>query len=347
MKNIFPNKQKNKKHHSWKLKPLYVGIVILIVIIFLSSELFLLQEPLSGNSGHGRSNNINSVMATPFSGTNQIAPIWAFQGAYMNDSLHLESSKGSFYGFINFTIIKVNYTTESVEIKNSTGIPLYSYYHTSIHWISWNHIGIYALNNTILLQLNSGTKVPGKNITSIETGVYFKTQIGSFLSDMVNTHNSTGNSTIYIDENSGIPLSFHTTTSTKNVYLNITATNIHLSSYYITFTESGLPSGKSWSVTFNGTNVSATAASMKFIKGNGTYSFTVGTVSGYTASPSNGSMGVNGKNTTKTIAFSAVKKSKSTAPIFGLSPLEFYGIIGTVVVIAAIGSVIGIMKRKR
>ncbi len=352
MKNIFSYQQKSKNHHSWKLKSIYGGIVILIVIIFLSSEFFMLPVPISGNSGQEQTNNIHFGMPTPFSGTNSKTPLWAFSGAYANYSFYMKTTIYSGSGFTNYTILKVNTTNESVHLQHTA--MMLGHFSSSTVWASWNEMGntgLYVVNNTQLAKLNEGIVISGNNFTNVKTGIYFRTQMGTFMSDRITSHNSTNgmNGTMYIDENSGLYLRLYMTNSTLGIYANLTATNVQLPSYYITFTESGLPSGKSWSVTFNGINVSATTTSLKFIKGNGTYSFTVGAVTGYKSSLSNGSMSVNGKNTTKTLAFSAVKTSKPTSPLLpgGLSPLEFYGIIGTVVVIAAIGSVIGIMKKKK
>lgn len=45
--------------------------------------------------------------------------------------------------------------------------------------------------------------------------------------------------------------------------------------YNVTFTETGLPSGTQWNVTFNGTEQSSTSASMVFVAPNGTYPYSV------------------------------------------------------------------------
>ena len=79
--------------------------------------------------------------------------------------------------------------------------------------------------------------------------------------------------------------------------------------YTVTFTETGLPSGTSWSVTFNGTTESSSTNTITFSVPNGTYSYTIGSVSGYTASPSSGSITVNGANVNQAITFTAVTPS--------------------------------------
>lgn len=73
--------------------------------------------------------------------------------------------------------------------------------------------------------------------------------------------------------------------------------------YPVTFTESGLPAGTQWSVTLNGTTESSAATSIVFDEANGTYSYQVTPVSGYSASPSTGSVGVRGSALTQTIGF--------------------------------------------
>jgi len=79
--------------------------------------------------------------------------------------------------------------------------------------------------------------------------------------------------------------------------------------YPVTFTESGLPSGTSWSVTFNGQTSSSTSTTVSFSAVDGTYSYTIGAVSGYTSSPSSGSVTVNGASAGVNIAFSATTTS--------------------------------------
>lgn len=73
--------------------------------------------------------------------------------------------------------------------------------------------------------------------------------------------------------------------------------------YTITFTETGLPSGTSWSVTLDGTTQSSTTSAIAFSEPTGSYGFTVGSVSGYVANPSTGTVTVNGAPASETIAF--------------------------------------------
>ena len=112
--------------------------------------------------------------------------------------------------------------------------------------------------------------------------------------------------------------------------------------YTVTFTESGLPSGTTWYVNLsNGQSFSSTTSTISFSEPNGSYSYTVSSVSGYSVSPSSGSIAVSGSSISKTITYT----STSTPP--GISDTELYGIIGLVAVVAVIGSVLTIMRKKR
>lgn len=71
----------------------------------------------------------------------------------------------------------------------------------------------------------------------------------------------------------------------------------------VTFTESGLPSGTSWSVTLAGSTESGTGSSISFNEANGTYAYTVAPVAGYNATPSSGSIIVQGFPQTVAVTF--------------------------------------------
>jgi hypothetical protein len=73
--------------------------------------------------------------------------------------------------------------------------------------------------------------------------------------------------------------------------------------YPVTFSETGAPSGSTWSVTMNGATLGASAGSnIVFEEPNGTYSYSVTAPSGYTAS--GGSVTVNGKGISQSITIS-------------------------------------------
>src|SRR2546426_2269223 len=85
-----------------------------------------------------------------------------------------------------------------------------------------------------------------------------------------------------------------------------TATQLSL----LTFTETGLPSGTSWSVTMGGVSNSSTTPTITFSEPNGTHAYAVGRVNGYAAYydpfPSSGSVVVNGGPKGVTISFRGI-----------------------------------------
>jgi outer membrane protein assembly factor BamB len=74
----------------------------------------------------------------------------------------------------------------------------------------------------------------------------------------------------------------------------------------VVFTASGLPSGASWSVTFNSQTRSATSNIMVFKALNGVYDFSVSSPSGFVASPSSGSITVDSADENVQVIFTAI-----------------------------------------
>lgn len=73
--------------------------------------------------------------------------------------------------------------------------------------------------------------------------------------------------------------------------------------FLVSFTETGLPAGVSWSVQLNGTTLATNTSAIEFRVRNGTYPFLVTPPSGYTGVPASGSAPVQGSNLTEPIAF--------------------------------------------
>lgn len=112
--------------------------------------------------------------------------------------------------------------------------------------------------------------------------------------------------------------------------------------FLATFTQSGLPSGTSWSVTFEGVENSSVTTSLGFTVASGTYTFVVGHPSNFTASPSSGSLTVNGAGANQAIAFtnsSGTGGGGGGGSSSGVSSSD-WAIIG-IVVVAGIAAVVG------
>ncbi|MGD0719243.1 MAG: hypothetical protein ABSA15_06685, partial [Thermoplasmata archaeon] len=80
--------------------------------------------------------------------------------------------------------------------------------------------------------------------------------------------------------------------------------SFHPVTYSVTMTETGLPSGTSWSAILNGVTQSSSTSSIVFAVANGTYSYTINAVSGFTPSPASGSVTVVGASRTVSVTFS-------------------------------------------
>ena len=77
------------------------------------------------------------------------------------------------------------------------------------------------------------------------------------------------------------------------------------SQFSVVFTESGLSSGTSWTVSLYRQSLASTGGSIAFSETNGTYAYTVGEIPGYTARPGSGNVTVAGSAMNVAIIFSA------------------------------------------
>ncbi|GGI80591.1 hypothetical protein GCM10007112_16760 [Vulcanisaeta souniana JCM 11219] len=135
---------------------------------------------------------------------------------------------------------------------------------------------------------------------------------------------------------------------TVNDSNTIQTVTFKLITYNVTFTESGLPNGTPWSATLNGTTKTSTTGSINFTVTPGPYTYQVGLVNGYTASPGSGSITVGGNETvpitftptTATTNRTVTTTSTSQTMISWVTPV----IIAVVIVIAII--VILILRRR-
>jgi hypothetical protein len=109
--------------------------------------------------------------------------------------------------------------------------------------------------------------------------------------------------------------------------------------YTVTFTESGLPSGTTWYVSLTNGNTSGpiTGTSYSFIMSNGTYSYTISSVSGYSVSKGVGNFTVNGGSITVNTTFSKVTS--------GLNVID-YSVIAVIAVILVSAFIIFMRRRK-
>ena len=143
------------------------------------------------------------------------------------------------------------------------------------------------------------------------------------------------------------PSSGSVTVNGASVNESITFTPSVAATYAVTFTESGLPTGTSWSVTLSGVLQSSSTSTITFQEPNGTYAFSAGSVSGYNVAPSTGNLRVSGAPVTQALTFSATSSSTSSAGFLGLpGNTGYYVLIGVVIVVIA-GAAVALARRAR
>ena len=110
--------------------------------------------------------------------------------------------------------------------------------------------------------------------------------------------------------------------------------------YNMTFKESGLPSGTSWSVTLNGVTETSTNSTITFHEPYGTYSYSISLPSGYKTSSSSGTIKTSQPSLIIPITVSSTSPSSSTSYLI-------YIIIAIVVIVAVIGAVLATKRGKK
>ena len=99
--------------------------------------------------------------------------------------------------------------------------------------------------------------------------------------------------------------------------------------YPVSFDETGLPAGTTWSVSLGGVAEASSSTSIAFSMPNGSYAYTVGPVSGYSAQPGSGTVNVTGSGDSVAVAFtpgapvvSSFVAVPASVPVGGTAILE-------------------------
>ncbi|MCI4348739.1 MAG: YncE family protein [Thermoplasmata archaeon] len=111
------------------------------------------------------------------------------------------------------------------------------------------------------------------------------------------------------------------------------------STYTVTFAETGLPIGTSWSVTLNSVTVSGVGDLAFPGVANGTYTYTVGGITGFTPSPATGSVKVSGPSSPIAIVFQPSSSSSTGSTFLGLPATEGYALVGAIILVVVIAGV--------
>ncbi len=156
-----------------------------------------------------------------------------------------------------------------------------------------------------------GTTLPQHSITFKESGLPYGTNwyvtldgvTESATSNSISFYKYNGQYSYIIGSVNGYTISPSIGTvciNNSNKYVSVSYAR-HF--YSLKFTESGLPSGTSWSLQLNGNTLSTTSSSMTFTEPNGTYSYSIGSISGYAISPSSGNANIDGGSKKVSVTF--------------------------------------------
>jgi hypothetical protein len=201
-----------------------------------------------------------------------------------------------------------------------------SSYQTSSGW-HWGYYTLYLYNSqgelvwasNINLVSNETLNIDLFNVTFIESGLPSGNGWWVNVSNGLSFY-STGNSISLLESNGSYTYSIATVNknyapSPSSGTFKVNGNNVNIAitfnlvTYTITFTENGLPSGTSWSVTLNGVVQSSTTNIIIFKEPNGSYSYTIVTpINGsagirYNALISSGNVIVNGANSTVDVSY--------------------------------------------
>jgi YVTN family beta-propeller protein len=102
---------------------------------------------------------------------------------------------------------------------------------------------------------------------------------------------------------SATPSSGSVSVTSYQVSVTVRFTPVSATTYPVTFTESGLPTGLPWLVSLGGSAQSSSTSTAGFTEPNGTYAFSIWNALGYTATPGSGSLSVDAGPASQAIDF--------------------------------------------
>jgi Periplasmic copper-binding protein (NosD) len=110
--------------------------------------------------------------------------------------------------------------------------------------------------------------------------------------------------------------------------------------YTVDFTEQGLTSGSTWSVTFDGILKSAPSATISFAIANGSYGYRAGNISGYSVVGGSGTLQVAGPGASVQVAYTANSAFGTGSPLF-------WGLIAAIAILAVALLAVLLMGRRK
>jgi hypothetical protein len=203
-----------------------------------------------------------------------------------------------------------------------------------------------ALNHTVAFRemgLPVGTKwsvtLNGTSLNSTDANVTFAVPNGTY-------HYVVGTITGFTANNTSGPLLVKGTNVTVWIGFTMNVTSpIMPPAFPVEFVESGLATGAVWVAVLNGTAVSSANSTVDFDVPNGTLSFTIAPLVGYTSSPSSGTVMVAGGPVSESITFTPAAssvggtKGSSSHGLPQLTRTEWYLVVAAVAAAGAVGAV--------
>lgn len=345
---------------------------VFIVFIF-SMTSFLVISDLSGHLGIKVNANIETFNSMTSLGNNSAQQYVKYTLVLSNNSLikgNLLSPNGicptgAAFDSSNGYIYVTNYGSNSVSVINGTNNTLIkniivgSYPSGAVFDPSNGYLYVMDSGSCCVSVINVTTNTLLKNITvgsfpssaafdSYNDYLYTTNQL-SFLVSVINCATNTFIKTVHVG---AFPVGAEFDPSNGYVYvLNYISGTVSILSttdqpmYLAKFTQMGLQPGTSWSATLMSTTEFSTSDSMIFSLINGSYTYSIGSVSGYSVSPQSGSIVINGTNVSNVISHTSLTSSSTL--LSGIFNLELYTIIGASVVIEVIGATALLLRKKK
>ncbi|MGC8673270.1 MAG: hypothetical protein ACP5TO_07225, partial [Thermoplasmata archaeon] len=235
------------------------------------------------------------------------------------------------YGLVNGTFWSIDIGSTTFYSKNNTitftesnGTYSYSIESSNNKYAPLDSSGIFTVNGKNV-SINVIFKLVTYSISFTETGLpygilwYLNLSNGQSFkgSEKVITFNETNGTYSYVIGISNDTYLASPSSGTFNVTgfpvsVSISFSSIKTMIYTIKFFENGLVAGTTWAITLNNVTINSMANIIEFNESNGSYTYTIGSINGYTASPSYGTITVNGANVSQTITFTATTTTTYT-----------------------------------
>lgn len=202
------------------------------------------------------------------------------------------------------------------------------------------------LTTALLDVVSNGTLVAtygfGYNVTFDETGLVLGTSWTVTLGPNPQTQSITqivfgaANGTLHYQitpfQDYAAKYSGSVTVHGADVTVDVTFTSLL---YTTSFSETGLPAETRWSVTYNGTRDFSVSSVINFAEVNGTYTFSIWNISGYSVNVTSGQVTVSGNTHEILLHFSPVTNSPQPLPIWVVYSIVG-GVAGTVIVVGTV-----------